>query len=87
MKFVLSGEYANNNGQIKQAVIDVTGKQVRDAADITASRDYDSAIGISRDILVDAPITIWAVPHPTRALKTSIHLTRSIQYKNVSCGL
>lgn len=81
--FALTGEY-EVDGRPKQAVINVTDNRVDHNQLLDISRDYDSAIGVADKILVDAPITVWAVPHPTFALKSSIHLTRSIVHRNVS---
>ncbi|KAJ3563511.1 hypothetical protein NP233_g8898 [Leucocoprinus birnbaumii] len=96
LKFTLSGEYTetsdsahetsdsdDNRDRTFQAVINVTENQVRRGDLLSISRDYDSAIGIADTILVDAPMTVWAVPHRKYALKTSIHLKHSITYRNV----
>lgn len=84
IRLVLFGEFVDANGNRKRVFVD----PLRGAADehhpLTISRDYDTAIGISQDILVDGPISVFAVPHPTLALKSSIHMKHTIEYKGVS---
>lgn len=84
IRFVLSGEFLDDDGNRRQAFVDPIRGAVDDDHPLTISRDYDSAIGISPDILVDGLIAVFAVPHPTFALKTSIHMSYAIEYEGVS---
>ncbi|KAF9447920.1 hypothetical protein P691DRAFT_781765 [Macrolepiota fuliginosa MF-IS2] len=77
-KFVLTGEYADHLGRDRQVFLDPVQNRVRDVHGLIISRDYDSAIGISDRILVNAPITAFAVPHPTFSLTSSIHITHTV---------
>jgi len=82
-RFVLTGEFVDDDGMRKQAFVDVLQNTVDDDHPLSIKRDYDSVLGIASKILVDAPISVYAVPHPTFALKTSIHLTHPISYHEV----
>ncbi|KAJ3566668.1 hypothetical protein NP233_g6858 [Leucocoprinus birnbaumii] len=96
IKFTLTGEYkedfhedddddrSDNDHPTYQAVINVTENFARRGDDLSIARDYDSAIGIADTILVDAPMTVWAVPHHKYALKGNIHLKHTISYRNVT---
>ena len=82
--FVLTGEFQDRNGVMGQAFIDSFRGPIDVNHPLNVSRDYDSAIGISEDILIDGPISVYAVPHPTYALKKSVHMKRTIEHKGVS---
>lgn len=84
VRFVLCGEFNDGNGDRRQAFIDPLRHVVDEDHPLDIARDYDSALGISDKILVNCPINVWAVPHPTQALKTSIHMKRRIMYEGVS---
>lgn len=84
IRFTLTGTYVDEEWEDKQAFIDPIQNLVGIGHPLRISRDYDSAIGISNNILVDAPISVFAVPHPTYALTSSIHMTRTIHYQGVS---
>jgi hypothetical protein len=83
IRFVLTGEFIDEDGIARQAFVN----SIQTAAlgcRLNITRDYDSLLGIADKILIDAPINVYAVPHPTHALTTSIHLKRSISYRGVS---
>lgn len=84
IRFVLCGEFLAADESRRQAFVDPIRNPVDEDHPLTVSRDYDSAIGIAQDILVDGPISVFAVPHPTFALKTSIHMKHTIEYEGVS---
>jgi hypothetical protein len=84
IKTALTGQYRDRSGAERQIFIDPLLNQVNGADVLKFTRDYDSAIGISNSILVQGPITLHAVPHPTFALTTSIHLQFPIQQPEVS---
>ncbi|KAF9443967.1 hypothetical protein P691DRAFT_631072, partial [Macrolepiota fuliginosa MF-IS2] len=74
IRFVLNGEYID-------AFLDPIQNIVANDHPLTVSHDYDSAIGISDDILVDGPITIHTIPHSSHDLTSSIHMKYPI-----TCG-
>ncbi|KAF9442097.1 hypothetical protein P691DRAFT_765570 [Macrolepiota fuliginosa MF-IS2] len=79
IKTGLTGEYLDDNGARKQVFIDPLLNHVQDDHQITITRNYNSTISISEDILVATSINVYAIPHPTFALSTSIHLKYPIQ--------
>ncbi|KAF9441121.1 hypothetical protein P691DRAFT_607543, partial [Macrolepiota fuliginosa MF-IS2] len=96
IRFVLNGEYvdvdassesdsesdSNSGGSpLRQAFLDPIQNIVASDHPLTVSHDYDSAIGISDDILVDGPITIHTIPHSSHDLTSSIHMKYPI-----TCG-
>jgi hypothetical protein len=81
IRFVLCGEYENQG--MKQVFIDPMQNLVDPGHPLTISRDYDSVLGIADDILIDGPISVFAVPHESYALKTSIHIQRPIARQGV----
>ncbi len=83
LHFALTGE-GTKDGVTTQAFIDSVRGPVDPNHRLNVSRDYDSLIGISDGFLVDDAIDSWAVPHPTFALKRSIHITHRINYEGVS---
>jgi hypothetical protein len=74
IKTALTGQYKDRSGVEKQIFIDPLLNRVSGTDVLKFTRDYDSAIGISNSILVQGPITLHAIPHPTFALTTSVHL-------------
>lgn len=84
MRLVLTGEYEDDNFEPKQVFLDPIQNLVTGDHPLLISRDYDSVIGFSEDILVEGPIRVHSVPHPTFALTSSIHLTRTLHYDGVS---
>jgi hypothetical protein len=62
-----------------QAFIDVSKNSLTDHANISISRDFDSLIGISNELLLTSAISVYPVPNPAGALTTSIHLKRSVE--------
>lgn len=84
IRFVITGEYTDPDGNREQAFVDPIRGPVDPEHPLTISRDYDSLIGISSDILVDGQLSVYPVPHPTFALKTSLHMKHTIIYDEVS---
>ncbi|KAJ3559064.1 hypothetical protein NP233_g11357 [Leucocoprinus birnbaumii] len=80
----LTGIYHDDYGEEKQAFIDVHSSRLSQEYDLQAERDIDSVIGISKHILVAAPISIGAVPDPTCALSRSIHFKYHFSDNNIS---
>ena len=84
IRFVLTGKYIDDDGQPKQAFVDPIQNYIDDDNPLRISRDYDSLLGIAEKILVDGPISVYAVPHNTFSLKTSIHLKHTVYHDGVS---
>lgn len=84
IRFVLTGEYVDDEDNYRQAFVDPLRGHIQDGDDLRISRDYDSLLGIADKLLIDGPITVYAVPHSTFALKTSIHLEHQIVRDEVS---
>lgn len=85
VRFVLTGEYTDaDDGQTKQVFVDPIQNVVNADHPLSISRDYDSVLGISHKIMVKAPITVFSTPHPSYALKSSIHIKHPIMYNDVS---
>jgi len=84
IQFALTGEFVDDDGVTKQAFVDAIQNVVEPDEPLKITRDYDSLLGIAPKILVDSAISVYAVPHHTFALKTSLHLDHSITYQGVS---
>lgn len=87
IRFVLTGEYLDDGGTPKQAFVDPVQNLVEPYHPLSVSRDYDSLLGVAEKILVDGPITVFAVPHSTFALRTSLHMEHPIVRGDVSYSL
>lgn len=83
-RFVLTGEYIDDDGHPMQAFVDPIQNVIEENHQLSIARDYDSLLGIADKIMVDGPISVYAVPHSTFSLKTSIHLKRLIYHDGVS---
>jgi hypothetical protein len=83
IRFGLTGEYLDGR-RPKQVFMDPLQNMVEDDTPITIRRDYDSLLGAAPDILVNSAISVFCVPHPSYALKDSIHVKRTVAYQRVS---
>jgi hypothetical protein len=84
LHFILTGQCLLEGDQ-HQAVVDPT----RDAAitledEILITRDYDSVLGVTSNIVVDSDISVYPASNPTDTLTTSIHLKYPIVKGNVN---
>ena len=84
IRFVLTGEYINDDGHLRQAFIDPIQNVIEADHTLNVSRDYDSVVGSAHKIMVKCAISVYVVPHDTFALKTSIHIKCPITYQGVS---
>lgn len=84
LRFVLMGEYIDDEGHPQQAFVDPIQNVIDDNHFLMISRDYDSLLGIADKVMVHCPISVFVVPHDTFALKTSIHLQHPVTYHGVS---
>ncbi|KAG6852775.1 hypothetical protein C0991_009198 [Blastosporella zonata] len=78
IRFVLTGEYDDFDNVVKMAFIDPIQNIVNPDARLTIQRDYDSLLGIADHIMVTGDISVFAIPHPSFALKTSLHFKQTI---------
>ncbi|KAG6815392.1 hypothetical protein H0H87_002313 [Tephrocybe sp. NHM501043] len=80
--FVLSGVYADDDYDIdgindyptKQAFVDPTQNVVQPDTQLDIMRDYDSLLGITKDFKTLGEVSMFTIPHPTFALRTSVHI-------------
>src|ERR1700742_1621472 len=87
IQFVLTGEFLDESGDVVQAFVDPILNVVSPRAGLLIQCDYDSLLGISKDIPVTASIAVYPVPDPVRTLSSSVHLTFPIRVNNVSICL
>ena len=82
VNFTLTGQHQPRG---HQAVVDPTrGTSVGWEDDIFTTRDFDSLLGIAKEILVDSNIFVYPVSNSSDTLSTSIHLKYAIERGNVS---
>ncbi|KAF9060069.1 hypothetical protein BDP27DRAFT_1430481 [Rhodocollybia butyracea] len=74
IQFMLTGRTTDREGQAIQAFVDVNKNRIGANQDISMARDFDSLIGISQNLLVSTPLSVYPVPIPAAALTSSIHL-------------
>ncbi|KAF9033679.1 hypothetical protein BDP27DRAFT_1374970 [Rhodocollybia butyracea] len=74
IQFMLTGRTMDSEGQAIQAFVDVNKNRIGANQDISMARDFDSLIGISQNLLVSTPLSVYPVPIPAAALTSSIHL-------------
>lgn len=79
VRFVLCGRYQNH-----QAVIDAIQNRLDDHHIITGLRDFDSLLGIHRDIVVRTGLTLYPLARKEDTLRTNIHLQYSFIIPGVS---
>ncbi|KAF9444082.1 hypothetical protein P691DRAFT_778498 [Macrolepiota fuliginosa MF-IS2] len=84
IQFAVTGEFCDNSEEEKKQVfLDPTLNRINDPNyPLDIARDYDSALGFADDILVNGSITVYAVPHPTFALTSSIHMKYPLLYRD-----
>jgi hypothetical protein len=83
IRFVLTGEVPTKH----QAVIDPLRNHLDSQQDLNVSRDYDSLLAITDDIVFDCQFTITPVSNPTDALTTSIHLKHNLAVGEVCASI
>lgn len=80
IRFVLTGEFTDLDGDIKQVFIDPIQDTVTQDHRLLIARDYDSLLGIADKFLVNNPLNVWAVPHNSFSLAKSIHIKHIIEH-------
>jgi hypothetical protein len=84
LHFVVTGQGIVEN-PAHQVVIDpIRDSSIRDDDEILMSRDYDSVLGITHNILVDSDVSIYPVSNPSDTLTTSIHMKYPLVRGDVS---
>lgn len=83
LPFILTGEGPDSH----QVILDPTRNLVEPAHPLVASRDYDSVIAITKEIVVDTMISVYPVPNPAQRLTTSIHIKYPITNGEVSVSI
>lgn len=78
--FVLTGEAP---GMETQAYVDATLNALQIDHPVQMVRDFDSLIGITKNIAVDCMISVYPIPNPSEVLSTSIHLNYPIVSQDV----
>lgn len=76
-RFVLCGLW-KEDGDLHQAVIDVTGNKIGEQSDLEVQRDYDSVLGFHDDLLIDSDLQVHPIAPPDHRLTTTIHMSREI---------
>ncbi|KAG6819602.1 hypothetical protein H0H93_010371 [Arthromyces matolae] len=84
--FLLTGVYSED-GVRTQAFLDPLSDHVQPQEPLNISRDYDSLLGICADIVVTCDLSMFAIPHPTFALKSSIHVKYDVIINDVEESL
>jgi hypothetical protein len=80
--FVLTGRY---EPEMHQAVVDPTrGTSLRQAEQLLATRDLDSLLGVTDNIVVLSDIFVYPVSNPADTLTTSIHIKCAVRRGDVS---
>jgi hypothetical protein len=84
LRFVLTGQVLDENS-LHQAVIDpLREHSIQEDQEIIVSRDYDSILGVTSNIVVESDISVYPVSNPVDSLTTSIHLKYGIEGGDVS---
>jgi hypothetical protein len=84
LRFVLTGQVLDEDSP-HQAVIDpLREHSIREDHVIKVSRDYDSILGVTSNIVVDSDISVYPVSNPMDTLTTSIHLQYGVESDEVS---
>jgi hypothetical protein len=78
--FVLCGRYQDH-----QAIIDAYQNVLHESYTFKGLRDYDSLLGINKDIVVRTSLTLYPLARKEDTLKTNIHLDYSFNIPGVSC--
>lgn len=73
VRFVLNGIEEDTH-----VVLDPILNRLRDDDQIAARRDYDSMLGIDRDIVVESDVTAIIMARPYQALSRNIYIKHSI---------
>ena len=78
IRFMLSGETIDKQDRPRQAFVNPLQNAVPDEYKLFILHNYDSLLDISPIIMVATNISVFAVPHPTFALKSSVHMTHRV---------
>jgi hypothetical protein len=79
VRFVLCGRYQNH-----QVIVDPFQNSLNEQYGFQGLRDYDSLLGICKDIPVRAPLTLFPLARREDTLNTNVHLNYSFIIPGVS---
>lgn len=79
VRFALTGRYGN-----KQAVVDPILNSVPDDERLGVVRDYDSLLGIDKDIKITCALTVFPVSKKEDVLTKNIHIHHSFTSSKAS---
>lgn len=79
VQFVLCGRYQNH-----QVVVDAFQNCLNEHYKLQGLRDFDSLLGIYKDIPVRAPLTLFPLARKEDTLNTNVHLDYSFVIPSVS---
>ena len=79
VKFVLCGRYQN-----RQVVVDAIQNRLDPEYPIKGLRDFDSLLGIHKDIPVHSSLTLFPLARKEDTLRTNVHLSYSFNFPGVS---
>ena len=84
IRFTLTGQLRKPDGTCIQAFLDTEENRCKAGARITPMRDYDSVIGISKDILIKCDLNVNMLPRYVETLATSIHISYPVARVSIS---
>jgi hypothetical protein len=79
VRFVLCGRHQNH-----QVSVDAIQNRLNSRHPISGLRDYDSLLGIQKDIVVGTSLTLFPLAKKEDTLRTNIHLSYSFNFSGVS---
>jgi hypothetical protein len=79
IRFVLTGQWDGH-----QVVIDPLRHVLEAQERLTIKRDFDSLLGLSREICVLAPLFVYPVARHEDTLRHNVHIRRPIHRESVS---
>jgi hypothetical protein len=82
VRFVLTGRHDET-----QAVVDPILNSIPENEPIGVTRDYDSLLGIDKDIRLTCPLTVYPVSKKEDVLSKSIHIRFNFRNRKVFSSL
>jgi hypothetical protein len=76
-RLLLTGETEDH-----QVSIDPIRNVMQPNHPVTISRDYDSIIGVTDEIIVQSSISVYPIPNPAEVLSSSIHFRKAVTMEN-----
>lgn len=86
VRFVLAGRFSAEAGHGTRAYINICQGSVHlSDADVTVVRDFDSAIGITKDLPFKHAVAVYPIAPFRETLTRNNHLSRAVTKRDVSC--